>query len=86
MPLAAASERFVYAGQYSSYRPQKNGKLNDLSEKEDHPNIQPSTRRGIDQGTSGLVRQRSYHCANPSANNCNMFQSSSEVKSSVYLY
>ena len=37
-----------------------------LSGKEDHPNIQPSTRPGIELGTSGLRG----HCANPSMSNC----------------
>ena len=38
-----------------------------FSGKEGHPNIQPSTRPGIEPGTSGLGGRDLNHCANPSA-------------------
>ena len=37
-----------------------------FSGKEGHPNIQPSTRPGIEPGTSGLGGRDLNHCANPS--------------------
>ena len=36
-----------------------------FSGKEGHPNIQPSTRPGIEPGTSGLGGRDLNHCANP---------------------
>ena len=44
-----------------------------FSGKEGHPNIQPSTRPGIEPGTSGLGGRDLNHCANPSAPNCTRF-------------
>ena len=38
-----------------------------FSGKEGQPNIQPSTRPGIEPGTSGLGGRDLNHCANPSA-------------------
>ena len=38
-----------------------------FSGKEGRPNIQPSTRTGIEPGTSGLAGRDLYHCTNPSA-------------------
>ena len=38
-----------------------------FSGKGGHPNIQPSTRPGIEPGTLGLGGRDLYHCANPSA-------------------
>ena len=38
-----------------------------FSEKEGHPNIQPSTRPGMELGTSGLGGRDLNHCANSSA-------------------
>ena len=38
-----------------------------FSGKEGHPNVQPSTRPGIEPGTSGLGGRDLNHCANPSA-------------------
>ena len=38
-----------------------------FSGKEGHPNIQPSTRPGIELGTSGLGGRDLNHCTNPSA-------------------
>ena len=54
--IGASGSRFkaVHACWYSFYRPRKDGKLSELSGKEGHPNIQPSTRPGIELGTSGL--------------------------------
>ena len=52
-----------------------------FSGKEGHPNIQPSTRPGIEPGTSGLGGRDLNHCANPSAiisNNNNDKQSNME--------
>ena len=40
-----------------------------FSGKEGHPNIQPSTRPGIEPGTTGLGGRDLNHCANPSAMN-----------------
>ena len=58
---------------YSFYRPRKDGKLSELnfSGKEGRLNIQPSTRPGIEPGTSGLGGRDLYPSANPSA--CNKY-------------
>ena len=65
-PLAAASNRSMYAGTHFSDPGTMESCVN-FSEKEGHPNIQPSTRPGIEPGTSGLGGRDLNHCANPSA-------------------
>ena len=45
-----------------------------FSGKEGHPNIQPSTRPGIEPGTSGLGGRDLNHCANPSAKFSELYQ------------
>ena len=41
-----------------------------FSGKEGHPNVKPSTRPGIELGTSGLGGRNLNHCANPSGSYC----------------
>ena len=51
--LAAASKRFLNAGTHFTNPGRMQNGVN-FSGKERHPNIQPSTRPGIEQETSGL--------------------------------
>ena len=66
--LAAASKWSMYAGAHFTDSKRMESRVN-VSRKEGHPNtcIQPSTRLGIELGTSGLGDRDLNHCANPSA-------------------
>ena len=52
-PLAAALKRSMYAGTHFTDLGRMESCVN-FNGKEGHPNIQPSTRTGIEPGTSGL--------------------------------
>ena len=57
----------MYAGTHFT-DPERMESLSELyGGKEGHTNIQPSTRPGIEPGTSGLGGRDLNHCANPSA-------------------
>ena len=63
--VAAASNWSMYAGTHLTDPGRMESCVN-FSGKEGHPNIQPSTRPGIELETSGLGGKDLNHCANPS--------------------
>ena len=74
------TKRSMCAGTYFTDPGRMEGWVN-FSGKEGHPNIQPSTRPGIEPGTSRLEGRDLYHCANPSPirTNCTCFSYKNEL-------